>query len=127
MWLPVVILTDAVWYGSVQFAIHLIQDYSWNTYLAMAAAGVLGGAAVAASIGVGWRGVLSVRVLVSAGIAGGLAALPLGWWEHHAEITGIVFFPAWQALVGLTIWRTGAIRVPDKDPAHFQLDRETSL
>jgi hypothetical protein len=114
-WSPIVILTDAVWYGSVHLTIYLIQDHSWNTYLAMAAAGVLGGAAVAASIGVGCRGVLSPRVLLAAGFAGGLAALPLGWWEHHAEITGIVFFPAWQVLVGLAMWRAAATRVADKD------------
>jgi hypothetical protein len=113
-WLPIVMLTDAVWYASVQLTIHLMQDYSWNVYAAMAVAGVFGAAAVAASTGTGWRALLSVRVLAAAGFAGGLAALPLGWWEHHAEITGIVFFPAWQALVGLAMWRAALTRVADK-------------
>lgn len=104
VWFAIALLTDAIWYGSVQCAIHLIQDLSWNVYLAMAMAGLLGGVAVAASTGIGHRGLLSMRVLGAAAIAGALAALPLGWWEHHNEATGLIFFPLWQAAVGTTMW-----------------------
>jgi hypothetical protein len=112
LWPVSIVLIDLVWIGSVHTAIALMSDK--RTYLAMAVAGLIGGLGVAIATGIGCRTLLSIPSLAMAAIAGGLAALPFGWWVQGSEknaFAGVACFAIWQAAVGTTLWaRSSPVR-----------------
>lgn len=99
-----VVLTDLVWIGSYRGAVLLIADHHWNPYAGMVIAGVWGGIGVAAVHGIGQRRLLSGVSLLAAGFAGGVAALPFGWWEpRDSNVALLGCLILWQLAVGVTL------------------------
>jgi hypothetical protein len=117
MWLLLIVLMNLVWIAAWKTAVYLITDLTWNSYVGMAIAGVIGGVGVAASTGIERRNLLAIQPLLVTAVAGGIASVPFGYWEPRSSDSPLIWcFAIWQCVTGVTLWACSSRAVAIADP-----------
>ncbi len=121
--IELIILHAAVWQLAYRMAHLLASDGSpLERVVAMYLAGLVGGLGVSLAAAFVKRQAPGIRALGITGLAGGVCALPFGWWViagHDVPIPELAFFTLcfalWQGAVGVCLWQ--GFRLGKPEPA----------